>query len=44
MTNLDETGLLFHALPEKSLVAKGSDFAGSKKESRLTVSLHKLFG
>ena len=38
--NLDETGLFFHALPDKSLVVKGSNCAGGKKsKKRLTVSL-----
>lgn len=38
--NMDETGLFFRALPEKSLAVKGSDCAGSKKsKDRVTVSL-----
>ena len=38
--NMDETGLFFRALPDKSLVVKGSDCAGGKKsKERLTVAL-----
>ena len=38
--NMDETGLFFRALPDRSLVVKGSDCAGGKKsKERLTVAL-----
>ena len=38
--NMDETGLLFRALPDKTLAVRGSDCAGGKKsKERLTVSL-----
>ncbi|XP_065837915.1 tigger transposable element-derived protein 4-like [Oscarella lobularis] len=38
--NMDETGLLFRALPDKSLSVKGRDCAGGKKsKDRLTVAL-----
>ena len=38
--NLDETGLFFHALPEKNLAVKGSDCTGGKKsEERLTIAI-----
>ena len=37
---MDETGLFFRALPEKSLAVKGSDCSGGKKsKERITVSL-----
>ena len=37
--NMDETGLFYRALPEKSLVLKGSDCAGGKKsKERITVA------
>ena len=38
--NMDETGLFFRALPDKTFTVKGADFAGSKKsKERLTVAL-----
>ena len=37
---MDETGLFFRALPDKTLAVKGSDCAGSKKsKDRLTVAV-----
>ena len=37
--NMDETGLFYRALPDKSLVFKGSDCAGGKKsKKRITVA------
>ena len=38
--NMDETGLVFRALPDRTLCVRGSDCAGGKKsKERLTVSL-----
>ena len=38
--NMDETGLFFRALPDKTLAVKGSDCAGGKKsKERLTVTV-----
>ena len=38
--NMDETGLFFRALPDKTLTARGADCAGGKKsKDRLTVAV-----
>ena len=38
--SMDETGLFFQALPDRSFAVKGSDCAGGKKsKERLTVAL-----